>query len=213
MKIKRLHKNDSSFSVNVSAQKGEIMQFATVTMYLGLAFLSSLILTPGSSASAREGNLRRARAEFQSCLPNSNMTGFALLVERPSAEGVKVVDIAIIVQGIPNGKHAWHIHEVGNCTPCLAAGGHFDPGPNGNPSPDDNHPFHAGDLVNITVQDRIGFVRTISSRFTLTPGPLSLFDDDGSAFIIHQEPDTYCPDGPEPGCAGGARIACGIITR
>jgi hypothetical protein len=26
-------------------------------------------------------------------------------------------------------------------------------------------------------------------------------------------PDTYCPDGVVAGCAGGARAACGIITR
>ena len=34
---------------------------------------------------------------------------------------------------------------------------------------------------------------------------------DGSAFIVHVNPDTYCPDGAVAGCAGGARAACGVI--
>jgi Cu-Zn family superoxide dismutase len=33
------------------------------------------------------------------------------------------------------------------------AGGHFDPGPAGNPDPDVNQPFHAGDLPNIVIDD------------------------------------------------------------
>jgi Cu-Zn family superoxide dismutase len=33
------------------------------------------------------------------------------------------------VKGLPDGKHAVHIHEVGACEPCAAAGGHHDPGP------------------------------------------------------------------------------------
>ncbi len=54
-------------------------------------------------------------------------------------------------------------------------------------------------------------MKTVTSRVTLSEGPLSLFDEDGSAFIIHVDPDSYCPDGEEAGCAGGARAACGII--
>jgi hypothetical protein len=40
-------------------------------------------------------------------------------------------------------------------------------------------------------------------------GVARLIDSDGS--IIYGDPDTFCPDGPVPGCAGGARVACGII--
>ena len=32
-----------------------------------------------------------------------------------------------------------------------SAGGHFDPGPNGNTDPDANHPYHMGDLPNMEV--------------------------------------------------------------
>jgi Cu-Zn family superoxide dismutase len=109
--------------------------------------------------------------------------------------------------------HAVHIHETGNCSPCSGAKGHFDPGPASKSSPDGNHPFHSGDLVNVEVRDGVGSMYTTTSRITLSPGPLSLFDGDGSAFIIHVDPDTYCPEGEVKGCAGGARAACGIIEK
>ena len=152
--------------------------------------------------------------------------GRARLTERASEEGVKVVEVEIGIRGLTEGKHAVHIHETGQCEPCSAAKGHFDPGPNSNSSPDGNHPFHAGDLVNIDINDLSGDLgeedgtplgsgrlRTLTTRITLSDGPLSLFDADGSAFIIHVDPDSYCPGGEEAGCAGGARAACGVIVK
>ncbi|MFO1350109.1 MAG: superoxide dismutase family protein [Gammaproteobacteria bacterium] len=154
----------------------------------------------------------RAVAEIHGCT-DPNITGRAFLFEEPSDEGVKQVRVNIRVRGLPIGQHGVHIHEVGNCTPCGAAGGHFDPGPFGASSPDGNHPYHSGDLVNLEARGRDGRgqLNTVTSRVTLAPGPLSIFDTDGSAIIIHANPDTYCPDGAVAGCAGGARIACGII--
>lgn len=155
-----------------------------------------------------------ARAILRSCDdPWGPRIGSVFLRERPSSEGVKLVDLLVRVRrGLEAGQHALHIHETGECSPCSAAKGHFDPGPNSNSSPDGNHPFHAGDLINLTVDDSgQGNLLTTTSRVTLSEGPLSVFDEDGSAFIVHVDPDTYCPDGEEAGCAGGARAACGVI--
>lgn len=82
-------------------------------------------------------------------------------------------------------------------------------------TPDFNHPFYMGDLINLSVSDGVGEMRTSTNRVTLSPGRLSIFDEDGSAFIIHTEKDTYCDhEGElEAGCAGGARDACGVIRR
>ena len=116
--------------------------------------------------------------------------------------------------GLLPGDHAVHIHETANCQPCSAAGGHFDPGPNSNSNPDGNHPFHSGDLVSLKVSGRgRGLLAAVSSRVSLSEGPLSLFDEDGSAFIIHHHPDSYCPEGVVSGRAGGSRAACGVIVR
>ena len=172
-----------------------------------LAMAMAGLLCAGLAAQAQP---RTAVAEIRGCT-DATITGRAQLSEIPSQEGVKQVLVELTVRGLPDGKHGVHIHETANCTPCAAAGGHFDPGPYGNPSVDANHPFHAGDLVNIDVHGGYGVLLTLTSRVTLSPGPLSIFDQDGSALIIHEKPDTYCPQGEVHDCAGGGRAACGII--
>ena len=165
-----------------------------------------------AAASDSNGPLVRATAVIEGC-SDPGIIGRARLVEHPSTEGVKQVSVVIRMQGLAPGKHAVHIHQTAQCMPCGDAGGHFDPGTFGFTSPDGNHPFHSGDLVNIMANERgNGGLITTTSRVTLSPGPLSLFDEDGSSFIIHTNADTYCPDGQVAGCAGGSRDACGIIV-
>lgn len=179
-----------------------------------LVLVAMLALTGSAFAQQTQtGPALTAHASIRGC-EDAGISGQATLTERPSPEGVKLVDIEIEVSGMKPGKHAVHIHENASCSPCGDAKGHFDPGPNSNSNPDGNHPFHMGDLINIEVgTDGKGRMKTTTSRVTLSPGPLSVFDEDGSAFIIHVDPDTYCPDGVEKGCAGGARAACGIIEK
>ena len=168
-----------------------------------------MMLVAFSSVSAQ--GAKTASAKIESCT-DARIEGTAQLREHKSRAGVKMVDIDLKVKGLPPGKHAVHIHEVGTCSPCGSAKGHFDPGPNSNSNPDGNHPFHMGDLENIEVSpEGHAHLKVSTTRITLSDGPLSLFDEDGSAFIIHVDPDTYCPEGVEKGCAGGARAACGII--
>ncbi len=165
-----------------------------------------------AAPAAVQGQAYTAHAEVSGC-GETEVSGRAQLIEQGSPEGIKVVEVHMVVRGLPDGKHAVHIHETAQCSPCSAAKGHFDPGPASDSSPDGNHPFHSGDLVNIEVRDGIGSMHTTTNRITLSPGPLSLFDEDGSAFIIHVDSDTYCPEGEVKGCAGGARAACGVITE
>ena len=56
-----------------------------------------------------------------------------------------------------------------------------------------------------------GTMHTTTSRVSLSAGPLSVFDLNGSAIIIHANADSYCPHGAEAGCAGGPRQACGVV--
>jgi Cu-Zn family superoxide dismutase len=164
----------------------------------------------------------KATAEIKGC-SDPNITGTAKLIEKTSAEGIKEVTVKMKVEGLSDGKHAVHIHETGACEPCGAAKGHHDPGPFGQTRPDSatddvpaadiNHPYHMGDLVNIEVKNGKGEMVHTTNRVTLSPGRLSILDEDGSAFIIHTNPDTYCDEESDlqKGCAGGARDACGII--
>jgi len=119
------------------------------------------------------------------------------------------------------GRHAIHIHETGLCNPFSSAKGHYDGNvdtlvnPEANVSPGlGNHPYHLGDLQNLKVsKDRKGSLYTITSRVTLSDGPTTLFDQDGSALIVHELEDQYLPDPPTRDGPGGARIACGVIVK
>ena len=183
--------------------------FAKIQRSVEILLLTTLITAIGTGISTAQPI--QAVADIYGCSDES-IQGSAKLEERFSEEGVKVVDVTINMKGLSPGKHAVHLHETGACEPCGAAAGHFDPGPYSNSSPDGNHPFHSGDLINIDVNaGGAGSLHTITTRVTLSAGPLSLFDADGSSIIIHDNPDTYCPDGNTTGCAGGSRAACGIL--
>jgi Cu/Zn superoxide dismutase len=129
--------------------------------------------------------------------------------------GVHAVEITATVTGLKPGPHGMHIHAVGKCeAPFTSAGGHFDPGPNGMMDPDANHPFHMGDLPNL-VADASGraTLTTVTTRVTLSDGPLSLFDADGTAIIIHGNPDQGITGEPKSGVSGGPRVACGVVVK
>jgi Cu-Zn family superoxide dismutase len=128
--------------------------------------------------------------------------------------GTIAVEITLKVKGLTPGAHGVHIHEIGRCDPFTAAGGHFDPGPHGMSDPDANHPFHMGDLPNLIVNpDGEGSFTARTTRVTLSAGPLSIFDQDGSALIIHGNPDQGVTGEPKSGLSGGPRIACGAIAK
>ena len=169
----------------------------------------------GADMSFAGSKLMRAQAKIAGCT-DPNISGTAHLIEQSTEEGIKQVKVIMFVKGLSDGKHAVHIHQTAKCDPCGAAGGHHDPGEAGDTRPDApifNHPFHMGDLINIEVRYGVGVMHTTTNRVTLSAGRLSIFDEDGSAFIIHTNEDTYCDQENElnPGCAGGSRDACGII--
>lgn len=146
--------------------------------------------------------------------PGSGIRGEVTFVEatpgkNPPTPGVRVV---ARIRGLAEGRsQGFHIHEKGLCEPPFtSSGGHFDPGPSGNSSPDVNHPFHMGDLPNLEVgKGGVGRLTYSTSRITLSPGPLSLFDADGSAIVVHRDRDRGAPG--EQGASGGPRVACGVI--
>ncbi len=122
------------------------------------------------------------------------------------------------VNGLAPGGHAFIIHEVGACTPDFAAAGdHFDPTDadhgfiHGAWQGDDSGGGHGGDLPNIyAASDGSARADFFTVGVTLDTGPRhSLFDDDGSAIIVHERADTY----GEGEADTGERVACGVIRR
>lgn len=116
------------------------------------------------------------------------------------------------VRGIAPGKHGIHLHAVGKCDPpeFTTAGAHFNPHgkKHGLSSPEGPH---AGDLPNLDVaRDGTGQLHYIVPRVTLAEGLASLFDADGTAVVIHANPDDEFTD---PTGNSGGRVACGVLTK
>ncbi len=130
--------------------------------------------------------------------------------EATLTQGPGGVLISVEVRGLSPGAHGFHIHSVGACEPDFsAAGGHFNPGGEGHGLLHEDG-AHAGDLPNIYASD-VGVARadSFTAKVTLEQDEdHSLFDADGSAFIVHAKADSY---GAEP--EAGERVACGVIER
>jgi Cu-Zn family superoxide dismutase len=150
-----------------------------------------------------------------------NVSGIAKFTEY-DVDGWKYVHIHLEVKGdkdvLTAGKHAVHIHEKAacDCEGFKCAGGHFDPGPNGNTDPDANHGYHAGDLPSITIDENgSGNLETITTRVTLSDGPVSLLGKEsapeGTSLMIHGNHDPYTTGETGSGHSGGPRLACGTI--
>lgn len=122
------------------------------------------------------------------------------------------VRLTISVRGLGEGPHGIHLHAVGTCTPpdFASAGPHFNPLAARHGLAVSEGP-HAGDLPNFVVgPDGSGTAVFVNPRVTLGPGIHSLFDADGTAFVIHATTDDQRTD---PAGASGGRMACGVFRR
>ncbi len=137
--------------------------------------------------------------------PQGTPVGTAELVEGPGGVSIN----ANITGGVEPGEHGIHVHETGALTPSFeAAGDHFNPMDNNHGFESPNGP-HAGDLENIVVgPDGTASYSTVNERVTLSGGPNSLLDGDGSALVVHAMPDDYVTD---PSGDTGDRVAAGVI--
>ncbi|MAS87416.1 MAG: superoxide dismutase [Micavibrio sp.] len=132
-------------------------------------------------------------------------------------QATKGVLLDVNINGLPTGTHGFHIHSVGDCSDhehFKAAAGHIKGDGTAHGLMNPNGP-EAGDLPNLIVgesgtvalelyapdlviYDRTGHAKNI------------LMDDDGSAFMIHADPDDHMT---QPIGGAGARIACGVIKE
>ena len=121
------------------------------------------------------------------------------------------VHVNVHVKGLAAGLHGIHIHAVGSCSPTFAAaGGHYNPLGHQHGLENPSGP-HAGDLPNLIVNgEGVGHLDARTDRVTLSEGGATLFDADGSAFIIHLNPDDQVTDAGNGG--SGARIACAVVV-
>ncbi|MGK7311993.1 MAG: superoxide dismutase family protein [Candidatus Longimicrobiales bacterium M2_2A_002] len=141
--------------------------------------------------------------------PEGDEIGQAELIETPN-EGVL---IKVQVEGLAPGAHGFHIHETGECTApdFSSAGGHYAPRghAHGVLHPDGKH---AGDLLNLVVPESgtVDTERLAPGVTLMADAEGSLFDDDGSALVIHANADDY---ESQPAGGGGPKVACGVIRQ
>ncbi|MBB3713396.1 Cu-Zn family superoxide dismutase [Limimaricola variabilis] len=135
--------------------------------------------------------------------PDGSDMGRVTLTQTPNG-----VIVSLDAQGLDEGEHGFHVHETGACSPDFeAAGGHYNP-TGAEHGMKNEAGAHAGDMPNIYANAEGGakadaFLHDVSLEEGVEG---TLFDDDGSAIIIHAQADTY-----EAEAGAGDRVACGII--
>jgi Cu-Zn family superoxide dismutase len=127
-------------------------------------------------------------------------------VVRFTQEGDSVKVVAELEGLTPSAKHAFHIHQYGDCSSAdgMSAGGHYNPQGHQHGLPDAEN-RHAGDLGNVQADDQG------KAHYEITVKNISIVGLQnpiiGRAVIVHAKPD----DGGQPVGNAGSRIGCGVI--
>ena len=135
------------------------------------------------------------------------------------------MEVRVDLSELEPGHHGLHVHEIGLCEPdsaapddpsetgdFLSAGGHLG-------GEETEHPDHPGDLPSLLVtEDGTAQMTFVTDRLTAQ----DLLDEDGSALMVHSDPDNfaniperYAPEGPDEDSTSagdaGDRSACGVV--
>ncbi len=184
---------------------GRPTPFRRAACGFGLAAALSLACSP--ALAAIDDQSRDAVATLEPT-KGSKVSGSA----RFQAEGKDHVRITISLKGLePGSAHGLHVHEKGDCSApdATSAGPHFA-------LPDQRHgdgqsgQHHAGDLGNITADDRGNAEVSITvpdSKLSLAGGPMDVV---GRAVVVHGGRDDLKS---QPAGDSGPRVACGVIER
>lgn len=120
----------------------------------------------------------------------------------------------ISVRNLPPGKHGLHMHSVGTCDHndhFKSASGHINPTEKEHGYLNPNGPDY-GDLPNLIVAaDGTAKLELFIPQLDIMgDGKATLLDEDGSALMIHENPDDHKT---QPIGGAGARIACGVVVK
>jgi superoxide dismutase, Cu-Zn family len=169
------------------------------------AALSTLVLIGLAAGTVQAAD--QATAEFVD--REGNAVGTATLTEGPNG-----ILIYLDLHDLPPGPKAIHIHSVGTCEDpdegFVASKGHLNPDGKEHGLMNPKGP-DAGDLPNLIVRDD-GTVQVemFTALYSLDgkEGRGNVLDEDGAAFVIHQNRDDHIT---QPIGGAGPRIACGVI--
>ncbi len=118
------------------------------------------------------------------------------------------VMLTLEIAGATPGEHAFHLHEIGDCSAPdgTSAGGHW------NPTEQDHgqwggESFHLGDVANLEVgEDGTATLTVATNLWSIGTGA----DNDviGRSVVVHAGADDFTT---QPTGAAGGRIGCGVI--
>ena len=195
------------------------MRTSHITRAAGMALASLALIAPAAFAQdatpmASPMASPMAGAAMTLDVPLVDAAGDALGLAT-FTEGDDGVTIHVLVEGLTPGEHGWHLHEFGNCDgatdePFSSAGGHWNPTDMEHGAPD-AEPHHVGDFGNFeATADGLAEATITTTDFTLGEGPTSVFDEDGTAIILHAGEDDLKT---QPSGDSGARFACGVVAE
>ena len=185
-----------------------------MSRYSPSAFVALVLLSTGCSRAATSNPT--PAAAVATLRDAGGRTVGSASIGPASTGGVR---LQVTVNGLAPGAHGIHVHAVGACdgstpTAFSSAGGHFNPTSkqHGRLNPSG---WHVGDLPNLVVDTSgNGSADIVVESLTLDSGAAALLDADGSALVIHANPDDERTDAGSAGPGNsGARIACGVIGR
>ena len=188
------------------------------------ASVGSVTLLAEVDEGGRAVNITQAAEMLRSMVSLHSLSGMTASADIMDAGGMSLgeavfeqtpsgVLINVSVMGLEPGAHGIHLHRVGACEPDFtAASGHINPGGamHGlrNPQGPDN-----GDLPVLHVaMDGSARAEFYTTRVSLSDDPTGdmpgLLDEDGSAVVIHADPDDHYT---QPIGGSGGRVGCGVI--
>ena len=162
--------------------------------------------TPAPAAPEATPATETATATLKGAPEDTDFSGTVTIT--PEGAGVRMV--AHITGDDKDGKHAFHVHETGDCSHgdggkhFTTAGGHFNPAGVEHACPP-TEPRHAGDLGNLDITGGAGHLETTTNLLTLS-GANSVV---GKAIILHAGEDD-CKT--QPTGNAGDRLACGVVS-
>lgn len=112
------------------------------------------------------------------------------------------VSVTAELNGLPAGKHGFHIHQYGDCTSMdgTSAGGHFNPSGAEHSGPS-AEARHMGDLGNIESDGQTATLSYVDNAIDLT-------QIIGRGVIVHEKEDDLAS---QPTGNAGGRLGCGVI--
>jgi Cu-Zn family superoxide dismutase len=178
-----------------------MLQGSTVKKFFAAALVLVVpVLFLGAKQNEKAGGPRRAVAVVHP-IGGSHVLGMVEFTQAGNTVHVKGQ-----IRGLTPGKHAFHIHQWGDCSgnDGMAAGGHFNPDMKHHGGPDAEE-RHVGDLGNIEAGgDGVANI-DLTDKLLALQGPHSII---GRSVIVHAGVDDLKSD---PSGNAGGRIGCGVV--